>query len=324
MPPCDLWTSLLSLRLGTYQRTLPPMLPSTQTTPSPTHPDPPAEEVALACQSFHFTPSFEFHAVSVTYSVKLNIVVLYCPPLGEFLEELHALLSDIPEDGPLLVLLCDFNIQTEKRHITFTIFFCFLPLSLSPLTKLVSNLTLSLLCCNLLWTMWVPSSLGRLIRPIQPHGCLTGAPFGQLKENGGNPSALRTSLPINLLSLPSLASLSAPKTPFFQSKIQSSFSKSPNNSFPSSLPSLIARLPTSLLLSTDFVNYFVKKMAYASHFPTRLTPHLTSFSPLSPNEVIATGCFLKAARVIPLLKKTPLNPSYIKNYRPVSLLPFFF
>ena len=38
--------------------------------------------------------SFEFHAVTVTCPLKLNIIVIYCPPgaLGEFLNELHHLI----------------------------------------------------------------------------------------------------------------------------------------------------------------------------------------------------------------------------------------
>ncbi|XP_039676194.1 uncharacterized protein LOC120571356 [Perca fluviatilis] len=63
-----------------------------------------------------FTPlSFELHAVTITHPVQLVIIVIYHPPgLGEFLEELDVLLSNIPETGPPLVLLGDINIQTEK------------------------------------------------------------------------------------------------------------------------------------------------------------------------------------------------------------------
>ncbi|XP_058469008.1 uncharacterized protein LOC131443409 isoform X1 [Solea solea] len=80
----------------------------------------------------HFSSqSFEFHAVTVTHPVKLIIVVIYRPPgpLGHFLEELDVLLSNIPENGPPLVLLGDFNIQSEKS---------------SDLLLLLSSLSLSL------------------------------------------------------------------------------------------------------------------------------------------------------------------------------------
>ncbi|KAG7454238.1 hypothetical protein JOB18_033394, partial [Solea senegalensis] len=50
-------------------------------------------------------------------------------PLGHFLEELDVLLSNIPENGPPLVLLGDFNIQSEKS---------------SDLLLLLSSLSLSL------------------------------------------------------------------------------------------------------------------------------------------------------------------------------------
>uniref|UniRef100_A0A8C2X3Z6 Glutamate receptor n=1 Tax=Cyclopterus lumpus TaxID=8103 RepID=A0A8C2X3Z6_CYCLU len=59
-----------------------------------------------------FTPlTFEF-----THLVQLNIVVLYRPPgsLRDFLEELDVLLSNFPENAPPLILLGDFNIQTER------------------------------------------------------------------------------------------------------------------------------------------------------------------------------------------------------------------
>ena len=60
--------------------------------------------------------TFEFHAVSVSLPVKLNIVVIYRPPglLGDFLDEMDVLLTLFPEDGTPLVLLGDFNIQPEK------------------------------------------------------------------------------------------------------------------------------------------------------------------------------------------------------------------
>ncbi|KAM9572179.1 uncharacterized protein ACWYII_003300 [Salvelinus alpinus] len=51
--------------------------------------------------------SFEFHAVTVTSPFKLNILIIYRPPgsLGEFINELDALISSFPEDGsPLTVL----------------------------------------------------------------------------------------------------------------------------------------------------------------------------------------------------------------------------
>ncbi|MEL7079446.1 MAG: reverse transcriptase family protein [Cyanobacteria bacterium J06582_2] len=87
-------------------------------------------------------PSFEFHAVSVTYPVKLTIVVLYRPPgpLGEFLEELDTLVSHLPDDGTALILLGDFNIQSEKVEPLLSFLSAFdLRLSSSPPTHKAGN-----------------------------------------------------------------------------------------------------------------------------------------------------------------------------------------
>jgi hypothetical protein len=56
--------------------------------------------------------SFEFHAVTVTSPFKLNILIIYRPPgsLGEFINELDALISSFPEDGSPLTVLGDFNL----------------------------------------------------------------------------------------------------------------------------------------------------------------------------------------------------------------------
>ncbi len=60
--------------------------------------------------------SFESHAITITHPVKIHFVVVYRPPgqLGNSLEELDVLLSNLPEDGTPLVLLGDFNIHLEK------------------------------------------------------------------------------------------------------------------------------------------------------------------------------------------------------------------
>ncbi|KAK0142387.1 hypothetical protein N1851_019831 [Merluccius polli] len=71
--------------------------------------------------------TFEHHAVAVTLSIKLYIVVIYRPP------EMDALLSCFPEDGTPLVVLGDFNIQPEKLHSPeLTDFFTTFDLTLSP------------------------------------------------------------------------------------------------------------------------------------------------------------------------------------------------
>ncbi len=110
MPPCDLWTLLLSLSHRSHMKRLPPMQPSPHPTPSPSHSDLLAEGfgTGLLISKYRFslyllpnvTP-FKFHAVS--YPLKLNTVVLYRPPgpLREFLEELDVFLSNIPEDACL-------------------------------------------------------------------------------------------------------------------------------------------------------------------------------------------------------------------------------
>ncbi|KAM9397486.1 uncharacterized protein ACWYII_032734 [Salvelinus alpinus] len=102
--------------------------------------------------------SFEFHAVTVTSPFKLNILIIYRPPgsLGEFINELDALISSFPEDGSPLTVLGDFNLPTS----TFDSFLSasFLPLlssfdltlSPSPPTHKAGN-TLDLIftrCCS--------------------------------------------------------------------------------------------------------------------------------------------------------------------------------
>ena len=90
-----------------------------------------------------FTPtSFEFHAVTVTHPVQWTIVVLSRPPgsLGDFLEELDVLLSNFPENSPPLILLGDFNIQTEKSSDLLLLLSSFaLSLSPSPPTHKAGN-----------------------------------------------------------------------------------------------------------------------------------------------------------------------------------------
>ena len=58
--------------------------------------------------------SFEFHAVTVTCPLKLNIVVIYRPPgaLGEFLNEIDTLISSFPDDGSPLIVMGDINLPT--------------------------------------------------------------------------------------------------------------------------------------------------------------------------------------------------------------------
>ncbi|KAL6473325.1 hypothetical protein MHYP_G00195130 [Metynnis hypsauchen] len=68
--------------------------------------------------------SFEFHAVAVSYPAELHIIVLYHPPgpLGDFVDELDTLLSELPLESSL-ILLGDFNLPSEKLQSS-----CLLPL----------------------------------------------------------------------------------------------------------------------------------------------------------------------------------------------------
>ena len=61
--------------------------------------------------------SFEFHAVSISYPVQLTIIVIYRPPdpLGDFLEELEALVCNLPDDGSPAIMLGDFNIHAQNQ-----------------------------------------------------------------------------------------------------------------------------------------------------------------------------------------------------------------
>ncbi len=78
----------------------------------------------LISNNWKFTPlssvsinsSFESHSVTITYPLKINVVVVYRPPgpLVNFVEELDLLLSTFPEDGTPLVILGDFNIHLDK------------------------------------------------------------------------------------------------------------------------------------------------------------------------------------------------------------------
>ncbi len=78
----------------------------------------------LISNNWKFTPlssrsiksSFESHSVTITYPLKLNVIVVYRPPgpLVKFVEELDLLLSNFPEDGTPLVILGDFNIHLDK------------------------------------------------------------------------------------------------------------------------------------------------------------------------------------------------------------------
>ena len=62
--------------------------------------------------------SFEFIAVSITHPVNLTIVVIYRPPdpLGNFLEEIEALVSNLPDNGFPTILLGDFNLPTPAKR----------------------------------------------------------------------------------------------------------------------------------------------------------------------------------------------------------------
>ncbi|KAM9554196.1 uncharacterized protein ACWYII_035587 [Salvelinus alpinus] len=64
--------------------------------------------------------SFEFHAVTVTSPFKLNILIIYRPPgsLGEFINELDALISSFPEDGSPLTVLDHFRRPSPLPHLT--------------------------------------------------------------------------------------------------------------------------------------------------------------------------------------------------------------
>ncbi|KAM9483776.1 uncharacterized protein ACWYII_004802 [Salvelinus alpinus] len=102
--------------------------------------------------------SFEFHAVTVTSPFKLNILIIYRPPgsLGEFINELDALISSFPEDGSPLTVLGDFNLpmSTFDSFLSASFFPLLssfdLTLSPSPPTHKAGN-TLDLIftrCCS--------------------------------------------------------------------------------------------------------------------------------------------------------------------------------
>ena len=78
--------------------------------------------------------TFECHAISITQPVPLIIIVLYRPPgtLGNFLEELDALISLFPEDGTPLILQGDFNLPTAEKYLPVTSLLASFDLSLSP------------------------------------------------------------------------------------------------------------------------------------------------------------------------------------------------
>ncbi len=78
----------------------------------------------LISNNWKFTPlpslsinsSFESHSVTITYPLKIHFVVVYRPPgpLGNFVEELHVLLSNFPEDGTPLFIHGEFDIHLDK------------------------------------------------------------------------------------------------------------------------------------------------------------------------------------------------------------------
>jgi len=153
LPSSSLLTSWLSLRPGSHQTTpLPRLLSSAFSFSHTSRLSGRGGGTGLLispkwCFSLYplplFTPlTFEFHAVTVTHPVQLNIVVLYRPPgsLGDFLEELDVLLSKFSENSPPLILLGDFNIQTEKSCDLLLLLSTFdLSLSPSPPTHKAGN-----------------------------------------------------------------------------------------------------------------------------------------------------------------------------------------
>ena len=78
--------------------------------------------------------TFECHAISVTHPVPLVIILLYRPPgaLGDFLEELDALISTFPEDGTPLLVLGDFNLPTPDKYLPVTSLMSSFDLKISP------------------------------------------------------------------------------------------------------------------------------------------------------------------------------------------------
>ncbi|XP_076863835.1 uncharacterized protein LOC143516125 [Brachyhypopomus gauderio] len=69
--------------------------------------------------------SFEFHAITVSYSTILHIIVIYRPPgsLENFIDELDTLLSQFTIEANPLILLGDFNLPSNKLESS-----CILPL----------------------------------------------------------------------------------------------------------------------------------------------------------------------------------------------------
>ena len=97
----------------------------------------------LITREWNYTPltildtsasTFEFLAVSISHPVNLTIVVIYRPPhqLGNFLEEIEALLSNLPDNGFPLIVLGDFNLPTAKERDPFVALLADFHLDLTP------------------------------------------------------------------------------------------------------------------------------------------------------------------------------------------------
>ena len=71
---------------------------------------------SLLSLSHQSISSFQFHAFTVTCPLKLNTVIIYCPPgaLRELLNELDTLIILCPDDGSPLILLGDFNLPSRS------------------------------------------------------------------------------------------------------------------------------------------------------------------------------------------------------------------
>ena len=87
--------------------------------------------------------------------------------------------------------------------------------------------------------------------------------------------------------------------------------------------------PASVKEVTDIIKESSKATCALDPMPTSLVkevlPQLASYITKIVNMAFSTGTFLsklKSAIVIPLIKKPNLNCEILKNYRPVSNLPF--
>ncbi|XP_075313226.1 uncharacterized protein LOC142373735 [Odontesthes bonariensis] len=304
------------------------------------------------CSLLQFSPSsFEFHAVTVSHLVKLTIAVVYRPsgPIGDFLEELDTLVSHFPDDGSGLTLLGDFNIQTEKLHPLVSLLSSFdLALSPSPPTHKAGNI-LDLIFTRHLRAAkrkWRKSKLPEDLLAFQSllstfssslSAAKTAFFCNKIQTSASNPKKLfqtfSSLLQPHPLSPPPPSSLTISPTSLTRRlKGNSGAFEAPKESMEDTSPSPPSLSHFSPLSANEVLHLVTSSRPTTCSLDPVPSPLLHSAAPdLLPyltnliNTSLTSGSFPSAsrtARVTPLLKKPAFDPSEIKNYRPVSLLPF--